>query len=222
MRNYRIESNKQREKRGLEKINVLTFIIPPPISISCGSLKLVQLESLYNLQSIKKNNEYTIHTTIFSDLKKLLSISAVASEIVTEKLNTKISKLKDFEISLEVLKQKQKNIAKDLELAECTTDEIDNNDNTVNHQSNILIIPDVNEIPKLCFDKNNQKRHEMCTNRCNYSIYELKNLQSLRLEDELAEHGHPRKLTKFKNKYYSLDERREELIAHYKVFHKIQ
>lgn len=207
-------------------INSFAVIKPVNKAISKSFLQLTQLESLYNIQTIKKKDQFLIYTSVFSDLDKKISLNAISSEAEFHPNSVKINSIVDAEISLKVLDEKQKNIKKDLELIQRYEDlrNVSNTESEEDVDINLTqnsVVPNDSDVPIFCYNKQNQKRHTAnCNKHCFYSIAELKFLTSLRLEDELANHDHPRKLIKKGQKYYSLNERRVELIEHYKIYHK--
>ena len=223
---YQSFSNNVRIGKNLNAVHSLAVIKPINKKIMKSFLQITQLESLYNIQTIKKKDQFLIYTSVFSDIDNKVSLNAIASDEEIHQNSSKINPIIDSEISLQVLIDKQANLKKDLELLQRIEDlRKDSNENEeeldVNFSQNTFI-PYESDIPHFCL-KNKEKRHNgSCNKHCFYTINELKTLATVRLEDELSNHDHPRKLLKKKNKYFSANERRMELIEHYKIYHKKQ
>ena len=192
--------------------------------ISINKLNITNIQCLYNIQNIKKDGEWRIYSTIFSDLKKMLSLDGVSDEnseiISTERAIEKQLDVTDSIDQIKYLKTKRLNIINDLERVQRhnphdAEDEIMDFDLTQNS-----IIPDVNEIPIHCKNRINNNCHpNSCNSHCYYSIDQLKNLAQAHVIDELSIHNHAKSLKKSKKAFYGIKERRNELIEHYKIFH---
>ena len=194
------------------------------------------MESLYNIQNVKAaDGSYWIASTVFSDLTDLLSLNATTSDSQNiPKTIEKNTQLEEPKCDISNLSSKHKNIKKDLELIQRikqkkvidqdnkSDEEKSDTENEDEDLTQNTFIPIDSDIPKFC-KVNNVKRHQgSCNKHCYYSIKELKTLAQSRLIDELSLHGHPKTLMKKKKKYFSTEERRQELIEHYKIYHKKQ
>ena len=211
------ESNIIRLSNKLKPINSVALIIPAEKRIKTDFLNIVQLESLYNIQNVRKANGFSMATTVLSDLKHLLSLNGLESAGNTTKKNiNKFTQLSEPKVDFPGLKKKHENIKKDLERikrinqtssdeenSEDESDSEDDPDETLND-----FVPNDEDIPKLCRIKNNKRHEGSCNKHCNFSINEIKNLDQRRLADELYNHGHPKSLKKNKNQLYNTNERR--------------
>ena len=79
------ERNIIRLSNKLKPINSVALIIPAEKKIKTGFLNIVQLESLYNIQNVKKADGFSMATTVLSDFKHLLSLNGLESEGNTTK-----------------------------------------------------------------------------------------------------------------------------------------
>jgi len=131
-----------------------------------------------------------------------------------------IKRLENFKVNINNLAKKRKLINQDLQ-------RIENSEIYLNN-----IIPDRDNIPEqYSRTRIDSSKHALsCQIRPNYSIEEIKDLTMSRLQVELEEHGHSKTLVKSQKKvrnnkktiFYNLDERKQELISHYKIHHNIE
>ena len=270
------ESNINRSKNGLIEINYLALLLPQEKTIKTGFLEISQLESLYNVQNVRsKNGMFRICTSVFSDLKNLIPITAtVGQQSIIKKKHQSINLLEEPSEDFQYLINKHQNIKNDLERIQRfkdksklndqetfkeknylyeyddNNDEIDNldpndqndvntddyeknDDNRNKNDQNIeeddeqypditqnSFIPNESDIPEHCFIENIKRHDGACVKHCYYTIAELMTIGQKRLIDELIQHGHPGSLKKNKKKFFKTDERRQELIAHYTIYHR--
>ncbi len=208
----------------MNPINHLSVVINKPEIIQTNFLQISQIESLYNIQSIQFKGKQLIASTIFSDLKDILKITVTEGTIHTVKRKNKsVTQLKETWGDVANLKIKHDNIKKDLEKIQRINDKVENSDNEeeIEDLTQNSIIPEESQIPKLCLTQESKKRHKLsCNKHCYYTLDEISKLASSRLSQELANHGHPRSLKKKNGKFFTIQERKTELIEHYKCYHK--
>jgi hypothetical protein len=217
-------ANLKRVKNGLIPINHLSIVINKPDKIQTNYLHISQIESLYNIQSIQSKGKQLIASTIFSDLKHILKITATegSSQTVIRKNNI-VTQLKESWGDVANLKIKYDNIKKDLEKIQRINEKATNseNDEELEDLTQNSIIPDENEIPEFCYTKEGLKRHLLnCEKHCYFKLEEIEKLTSSRLLEELANHGHPKSLKKKNGNFFTIKERKTELVNHYKCYHK--
>ena len=231
--NYQNESNQNRIKKGMLPINYFATVMPLFTEVNSGFIKINQLESLYNIQNIKINDNFVPHTTIFSDLNLLLSIEATDQTNEDEDNNTsqkkvnKINRLKDADLNLDYLKRKHANLKDSIGRA------IRHNNSTEPDLTQNSWMPNDDDIPEFCMkeiisnpkskkkSKTKVKMHETpCTKHCYYELNQIEILDDLSLQQELSNHNHPKRLKKNKTKTYLVAERRKELIEHYTAYHQ--
>ena len=73
LNNYQNFSNNIRKTNNVNVINSFAVIKPVNKAISKSFLQLTQLESIYNIQTIKKKDQFLIYTSVFSDLDKKIT-----------------------------------------------------------------------------------------------------------------------------------------------------
>lgn len=130
-----------------------------------------------------------------------------------------IKRLENSKVNINNLVKKRRLINQDLQ-------RIENSEIYLNN-----IIPDRDNIPEQCLKRIDLSKHALsCQIRPNYSIEEIKDLTMSRLQVELEEHGHSKTLVKIKKKvknniktiFYNIEERKQEMISHYKIHHNIK
>lgn len=234
LNSYSKESNSRRSTNGLLPIsyfaiNNLDNLRSKPEIIK--KLKINNIESLYNIQNIKINNEFGIHTSIISDLPQLLSTDALL-----ETVNIGAEKVKFYhpelaQAPLPFLIEKNRLIQADLQRAIRHNYVVDDHIEAVNQSLDLeninltqnSVVVDVNETPEKCnecIQKKNAKHGNNCNKHCFYAIADLTTLAMGRVQAELLVHNHPQTLKNKKTKkYYGVEELRDILIAHYRSFH---
>ena len=211
LNNYQDQSNERNIKKRILPFNYLAVIIPSQDKITHSNrLDIAQIESLYNFQNI----DGTIHTTVFSDLTKLIAIPAKSQiDVNGSKVKKQpVKRLDNNMVNINHLKKKRENIEQDIRIAI-------NDDGKIN-----IMTPDDNQIPLECFKRIKNGHHEKCCQEiCNFSIEEISNLTGTRLIPELLAHKHASQVVKIKTTkkttFLSIEEKKQELILHYNIHH---
>ena len=81
--------------KNLNAVHSLAVIKPINKKIMKSFLQITQLESLYNIQTIKKKDQFLIYTSVFSDIDKKVSLNAIASDEEIHQNSSKINPIID-------------------------------------------------------------------------------------------------------------------------------
>jgi hypothetical protein len=111
--------NKRKEKSGILAHNYLAIANPTFVKIKPSYLKIPKFEYLYNIQTVNRNGEFKIASTIFSDLDALLSLEDKTdndNKVNESWLPVKI--LEPFKCNINHLKAKRQKLIQDLQLVQ--------------------------------------------------------------------------------------------------------
>lgn len=133
-----VQVNLQRVKNKQQPHQYLVFANPMlDKQKEIGTFRVEQLESLYNIQNVKRDGEVKIYTTIFSDLSDLLPIELIEPIILNKKQKQKLVKpdlkpsnqlnsvLDNSDLKISYLDQKRNNIQQNLRLARLHNQNVD-------------------------------------------------------------------------------------------------
>lgn len=238
-----IEANNRKSKKDQLKNDYLVIANPKlEIPSDQHKFKIKQIESLYNIQSVKRKNKYEIYTTVFSDLDELIPIDVIHSseKIRRAEKEKEVDKepfqlepaLNEIDSKLSYLTVKRRNIRRNLNQAENYSkrrknrihDANDENsdedlDTTINE-----ITPDESTVPIAC---RLAKEHKTpCNKHCYFNTLEqIRETNIDYLSQELEIHNHPKTIEnkalkiKSNSKFANTQVLRDILIEHYKAYH---